>query len=76
MQSQTHVSGHLGEGTESLEGGKSAAVLLGVDYDKVFNRIERSACLSKLRQLGASDGSIAPVRAFLGEERMMITIDG
>ena len=45
----------------ALEGGQNAAVLLGVDYEKAFNR--------------AADGSISLVRAFLEERRMTITID-
>ena len=44
-----------------MEGGKMAAVMLGVDYEKAFNRMDHSVCLSKLRALGASDGSIAMV---------------
>ena len=43
----------------SLEGGKDAAVLLGVDYEKAFNRMEHSVCLKQLRALGALDSSIA-----------------
>ena len=59
-----------------MEGGKSAAVLLGVDYEKAFNRMDHSVCLSKLRTLGASDGSIAMVRAFLDGRCMTVSIDG
>ena len=60
----------------AMEGGKSAAVLLGVDYEKAFNRMDHSVCLDKLRQLGASDGSLAMVKAFLEDRCMTITIDG
>ena len=60
----------------AMEGGKSAAVLLGVDYEKAFNRMEHSVCLDKLRNLGASEGSISIVRAFLENRSMTITIDG
>ena len=61
---------------EALEGGKNAAILLGVDYEKAFNRMEHSVCLDRLRRLGASEGSIALVRAFLQDRRMTISIEG
>ena len=60
----------------ALEGGRSASVLLGVDYEKAFNRMEHSVCLDKLRMLGASEGSISLVRAFLEDRSMTINIDG
>ena len=60
----------------ALEGGQNAAVLLGVDYEKAFNRMEHAACIEELRRLGASDGSIALVRAFLENRTMVISIDG
>ena len=60
----------------AMEGGKTASVLLGVDYEKAFNRMEHSVCLDKLRALGASEGSISLVRAFLEERSMTIKIDG
>ena len=60
----------------SMEGGKTAAILLGVDYEKAFNRMEHAACLEQLRKLGASPGSLALVRAFLEERRMTISIEG
>lgn len=61
---------------EALEGGKNAAVLLGVDYEKAFNRMEHSVCLDRLRQLGASEGSVALVKAFLQDRTMTITVEG
>ena len=60
----------------ALDGGKDAAVLLGVDYEKAFNRMEHSVCLDRLMQLGASAGSIALVRAFLEDRTMTISIEG
>ena len=60
----------------ALEGGQNAAVLLGVDYEKAFNRMEHAACIGELRRLGASDRSIALVRAFLENRTMKISIDG
>lgn len=61
---------------EGMEGGKSAAVMLGVDYEKAFNSMEHGVCLEQLRCLGALDGSLSLVRAFLEDRTMKITIDG
>ena len=60
----------------ALEGGTHASVLLGVDYEKAFNRMKHDACLDQLQKLGASVGSIALVRAFLEGRTMTIDIDG
>ena len=60
--------------TEAMDGGQSAAVLLGVDYEKAFNWMEHAVCLERLRQLGASEGSVALVKAFLRDRSMMIKI--
>ena len=60
----------------ALDGGQNAAVLLGVDYEKAFNRMDHAVCLDRLRQLGASDGSIALVRAFLDGRTMTVTVNG
>ena len=60
----------------TLEGGGDAALLLGVDYEKAFNRMEHSVCLSQLRKLGASAGSISLVRAFHEGRQMTISIKG
>ena len=58
----------------SMEGGKNAAVLLGEDYEKAFNRMEHSACHQQLRVLGASSGSLSMVRSFLEGRKMSIKI--
>ena len=60
----------------ALEGGSNAAVLLGVDYEKAFNRMRHDVCLDQLRELGASQGSISLVRAFLEGRSMTICIEG
>ena len=39
---------------DGMEGGKCSAIILGVDYEKAFNRMEHSICLEELRALGAS----------------------
>lgn len=60
----------------SLEGGENAAILLGIDYEKAFNRKEHAVCIEQLQRLGASQGSISLVRAFLEERSMTIKVDG
>lgn len=60
----------------ALEGGANAAVLLGIDYEKAFNRMEHAVCLKQLQRLGASPGSLSLVRAFLEDRTMTIVIDG
>ena len=61
---------------EGMEGGKTAALILGVDYEKAFNRMEHAKCIEQLRALGASEGSVSMVRAFLENRRMTIAVDG
>ena len=61
---------------EALEGGKCAAVLLGVDYEKVFNRMEHAVCLEQLERLNASPQSIVIVKAFLENRTMTISLGG
>ena len=58
---------------ETVEGGLSAAVLLGVDFEKAFNRMDHAIYLQELRALGASEGSVSLVRAFLENRRMTIS---
>ena len=60
---------------EALEGGSNAAILLGVDYEKAFNRMRHDVCLGQLKKLGASKGSIWLVRAFLEGRSMTICIN-
>ena len=57
-------------------GGISAAILLGLDYEKASNRMKHDVCLDRLRQLGAWPGSISLVRLFLEGRSMTICIDG
>ena len=60
----------------AVEGGDHAAILLGVDYEKAFNRMNHAVCLRNLEALGALAGSLSLVRAFLEERTMTISIDG
>lgn len=48
--------------------------LLGVDYEKAFNRMDHAICLKQLRRLGTSEGSVSLVRAFLEGRRKTIKI--
>ena len=60
----------------ALEGGKGAKILLGVDYKTAFNRMDHGVCLRRLSELGASEGSLVLVKAFLEERSMSNEIDG
>ena len=46
----------------AMEGGQNAAVLLGVDYKKAFNRMDHAVCIARLQELGASPGSVSLVQ--------------
>ena len=50
-------------------------VILGIDYQKAFNRLDHGECLRQLAALGASAPSIALVRAFLCERSMRVKIN-
>ena len=60
----------------ALEGGRNSAVLLGVDYEKAFNRMDHAVCLQQLQLLGASPGSLSLVQSFLEGRTMTIKVDG
>ena len=57
-----------------MERGDKAAVLLSIDYEKAFNRMEHSVCLRQLAKLGATPGSLSLVRAFLEDRKMTIRL--
>ena len=59
---------------EAMDGGTDAVVLLGVDFQKAFNRMEYAVCIEQLEKLGASQGSISMVRSFLTNRRMRMTL--
>ena len=50
------------------------SVILGIDYEKAFNRLDHNICLQKLKQLGASGPSIAMVRSFLSQREMKVKL--
>ena len=59
---------------KALDEGKDAVVLLGVDFQKAFNRMEYAACLRQLERLGASQGSLAMVHSFLEGRKMKMKL--
>ena len=61
---------------EVMDDGDTAACLLGLDFEKAFNRMDHGHCIRQLRRLGASAESIRLVRSFLEERQMAVTIDG
>ena len=58
-----------------LEGG-DPSIILGIDYEKAFNRLDHHECLRQLRRLGASDSSLGLVRAFLTGRSMRVKVGG
>ena len=59
----------------SLDKGGSA-VVLGIDYQKAFNRLNHRECLAQLERLGASNQSLALVKSFLTGRRVRVKVDG
>ena len=59
-----------------MDDGDQAACLLGIDFEKAFNRMDHGHCLRQLRALGASDESLALVASFLSGRIMTINING
>ena len=59
---------------EEMDDGKNGVVLLGVDFQKAFNRMEYAVCLEQLKKLGASNGSLAMVKLFLTGRRMRMKL--
>ena len=48
------------------------SVVLGIDYQKAFNRLNHHECLKQLELLGASESSLALVRSFLTGRKMRV----
>ena len=49
-------------------------VLLALDYEKAFNRLDHAECLKQLKLLGASPASLSLVRSFLTGRSMRVRI--
>ena len=60
----------------ALDNGDAAACLLGVDFEKAFNRMDHGHCISQLKRLGASDESLRLVKSFLSDRKMSLTLQG
>ena len=54
------------------EGG--ASLVLGIDFEKAFNRLNHEKCLLQLSRLGASEPSLALVRSFLTGRQMRVRV--
>ena len=59
-----------------LEGGAAAVNIMAVDYEKAFNRLDHGKCLAALRDLGAKEGYVALVNAFLHNRTMSVKVRG
>ena len=57
-----------------MDDGNDAVVLLGVDFQKVFNRMEFAVCIEQLEMLGASQGSLSMVKSFLTNRTMRMKL--
>ena len=57
-----------------LDKGKHA-VMLGIDLEKAFNRLDHGECLRQLRGLGASDASLCLVRSFLTNRSVQVRMN-
>ena len=58
---------------EPLEQG-CPSLVLGIDFEKAFNRLDHGECLSQLAQLGASKPSIALTNSFLAGRSMRVRV--
>ena len=56
-----------------LEDG-GASILLGIDYEKAFNRMDHAECLRQLASLGASSASVSLVHSFLSGRTMRVRV--
>ena len=56
-----------------MEGGASS-LILGLDYERAFNRLDHGECLAQLRHLGATQASVELVASFLTGRTMQVRI--
>ena len=69
-----HLLVDLFEGVlHPMESGDSS-LILGLDYEKAFNRLDHAECLAQLRNLGAPPASIALVGSFLTGRTMQVRL--
>ena len=60
---------------EPLERG-APSLILGIDYEKAFNRLDHGECLGQLEALGASMTTIDLTRSFLTGRSMCVRVGG
>ena len=58
----------------ALDRGEEAAAVLGINFEKAFNRMDHGHCIRKIMELGGSAGSARMVAAFLKDRGMKIKI--
>ena len=51
-------------------------IVLGIDYEKAFSRLNHHECISQLEKLGASAASIALVKSFLTDRQLRAKVGG
>ena len=52
----------------------NASVLLALDFEKAFNRLNHKECLAQLRKLGASPQTVDLIRSFLTNRHMRVRV--
>ena len=52
------------------------SVIVGIDFEKAFNRLDHQNCLKELRRLGASEASLNLVRSFLTGRVLRVRVGG
>ena len=57
-----------------LEDSRAAVVLTSIDFAKAFNRMSHAACLTALKEHGATELTIALVSAFLYQRTMSVKV--
>ena len=58
----------------SLEDCNAAVSLMSIDFEKAFNRMDHRHCITSLQALGADEGDIQLVQAFLHGRRMQVKV--
>lgn len=57
-----------------MEDGSTVSVMLGIDFQKAFNRVKYNSCVEQLEHLGAPLVSLSLVKSFLMNRKMAIKI--
>ena len=59
---------------KALEVGGTSINIMAVDFEKAFNRLDHSKCVSALRQLGGTEQYLGLVSAFLHDRKMTVKV--